>query len=100
MKLGGGCIRTSELIGIGFVGGCCRIPGDAFPRDRKTVDVEGIGFDRDAGNTRHLADHDVTPVEFEQFMGNDPLDRDYEMTGREARYRAMPGIAFHRDPWV
>jgi len=39
------------------------------------------------------------PVEFEQLMGNDPLDVDYEVAGGEERYRAMPGIAFHRDPW-
>jgi hypothetical protein len=74
--------------------------GGCVPSGSENGERQGIGFDRDAGNIGHLADHDVTPVEFEQFMGNDPLDLDYEMTGREEPYRAMPGIAFRSDPWV
>jgi hypothetical protein len=33
-------------------------------------------FDRDDGNTKHLAAHKVTPAEFEQVMCNDALDLD------------------------
>jgi uncharacterized protein len=51
--------------------------------------VDGIEFDWDRGNVKHLADHDVTPVEFEQLMGNEPLDLDYEVMGGEERYRSV-----------
>jgi uncharacterized DUF497 family protein len=51
--------------------------------------VDGIGFDWDAGNIKHLAGHDVTILEFEQLMRNDPIDLDYEVTGGEERYRSV-----------
>lgn len=51
--------------------------------------ARGIEFDWDAGNTRHLAAHHVTPAEFEQVLGNDPLDLDYEVVSGEERYRSV-----------
>ncbi len=49
----------------------------------------GIEFDWDAGNTKHLAEHNVTAAEFEQVMNSDPLDMDYEITDGEERYRSV-----------
>ena len=49
----------------------------------------GIEFDWDAGNTKHLAAHTVTPAEFEQLMNNDPLDLDYVVVDGEERYRSI-----------
>jgi hypothetical protein len=39
--------------------------------------ANGIEFDWDDGNKKHLATHEVTPAEFEQVLNNDPLDLDY-----------------------
>jgi uncharacterized DUF497 family protein len=49
----------------------------------------GIEFDWDAGNTKHLAEHNVTTAEFEQVLNSDPLDLDYEVIGGEDRYRSV-----------
>jgi len=51
--------------------------------------ADGIEFDWDDGNTKHLATHDVTPAEFEQVLNNDPLDLDYELIDNEDRYRSV-----------
>jgi uncharacterized DUF497 family protein len=48
-----------------------------------------IRFDWDGENRRHLAAHKVTPAEFEQVLYNNPLDRDYQLTGGEERYRSV-----------
>jgi uncharacterized DUF497 family protein len=49
----------------------------------------GIDFDWDRGNTKHLAVHRVTPIEFEQVLSNDPLDLNCEMIDSEERYRSV-----------
>ena len=51
--------------------------------------ANGIEFDWDDGNTKHLATHDVTPAEFEQSMKNNPLHLDYELIDNEERYRLV-----------
>jgi hypothetical protein len=40
-------------------------------------------------NKKHLAAHKVRPAEFEQVLNNDPLDLDFELIDREARYRSV-----------
>jgi uncharacterized DUF497 family protein len=49
----------------------------------------GIEFDWDDGNIRHLAAHKIDPVEFEQLLNNDPMDLDYEVVDGEKRYRSV-----------
>lgn len=51
--------------------------------------ANGIEFDWDDENTKHLAAHKVTPTEFEQAMNNDPLDLDYDLIDNEERYRSV-----------
>jgi uncharacterized DUF497 family protein len=51
--------------------------------------ADGIEFDWDDGNKRHLAVHRVTPSEFEQVVNNEPLELDYESNDGEDRYRAV-----------
>jgi hypothetical protein len=51
--------------------------------------ANGIEFDWDDGNTKHLAAHKVRPEEFEQAMINDPLDRGFDLIGDEVRYRSV-----------
>ena len=51
--------------------------------------ADGIEFDWDDGNTKHLATHEVTPDEFEKVLNNDPLDLDYELIDNEERYRSV-----------
>jgi hypothetical protein len=51
--------------------------------------ADPIEFDWDEENTNHLAAHKVRPAEFEQVMNSDPLDRSYEFTGNEERYRSV-----------
>jgi len=46
-------------------------------------------FEWDEDNKRHLAAHNVTPVEFEQVLTNDPLDLDYQLIDGEERYRSV-----------
>ena len=48
-----------------------------------------IEFDWDDANRKHLAAHKVTPDEFEQLIGNDPLDLDYEQIDNKVRYRSI-----------
>lgn len=50
---------------------------------------DGIEFDWDDGNIKHLAVHRVTPTEFEEVLNNDPLDLVYELIDSEERYRAV-----------
>jgi uncharacterized DUF497 family protein len=51
--------------------------------------ANGVEFDWDAGNTKHLATHKVTAAEFEELMNNDPLDLDYDVINGEERYRSV-----------
>jgi uncharacterized DUF497 family protein len=51
--------------------------------------ADGIEFDWDDENKKHLAAHKVTPAEFEQLLNNDPLDLDYESIDNEERYRSV-----------
>ena len=48
---------------------------------------QAIEFDWDDANRAHLAIHKITPVEFEEVFGNDPVDLDYEQVDDEERYR-------------
>jgi hypothetical protein len=50
---------------------------------------DALEFEWDEENTRHLAAHNVMPVEFEQVMNNDPLDLDCDVVNEEERYRAV-----------
>lgn len=43
----------------------------------------------DAENIRHLKRHGVTPAEFEQVMGSDPVLVEYQTTNAEARYKIL-----------
>jgi hypothetical protein len=45
----------------------------------------GVEFDWDAENAKHLAAHEVTRTEFEQVLNNNPLDLAYEWIDNEAR---------------
>ena len=49
--------------------------------------ANGIEFDWDVENTKHLAAHKVTVREFESVMQNSPLDLAYEVVNGEQRYR-------------
>ena len=51
--------------------------------------ADGIEFDWDAGNRKHLAAHKVTTAEFEQVMNNNPLELAWEPMNNEDRYRAV-----------
>ena len=51
--------------------------------------ANGIEFDWDAMNTKHLAAHKVTAREFESVMRNSPLDLAYEVADGEERYRSV-----------
>jgi len=51
--------------------------------------ANGIEFDWDDENRKHLAAHKVTPAEFEQAMNNDPLDLGYDLIAGEERYRSV-----------
>jgi uncharacterized DUF497 family protein len=42
-------------------------------------------FDWDADNLTHLAEHDVSPDEFEQVVENNPIDLDYQVVDGEDR---------------
>jgi hypothetical protein len=52
-----------------------------------SIVADGIEFDWDAGNRKHLAAHKVTVREFEAVMRNSPLDLAYELVDGEERYR-------------
>ncbi len=51
--------------------------------------ANGIGFEWDEENVKHLAAHKITPAEFEQVMNNDPLDSDFDVIENEERYRSI-----------
>jgi uncharacterized DUF497 family protein len=51
--------------------------------------ADGIEFDWDAVNTKHLAAHKVTAREFESVLRNSPLDLAYEVVNGEERYRSV-----------
>ena len=51
--------------------------------------ANGIEFDWDAMNSKHLAEHKVTAREFESVMQNSPLDLAYEVVDGEERYRSV-----------
>lgn len=51
--------------------------------------ANGIEFDWDAENTKHLAAHNVTVREFESVIQNSPLDLAYELVDGEERYRSV-----------
>jgi uncharacterized DUF497 family protein len=57
---------------------------------RYTIDVaQGIEFEWDDENTKHLAAHNVTPAEFEYVLTNNAVDLGYELIDDEERYRAV-----------
>lgn len=49
----------------------------------------GVEFDWDAENTRHLKRHRVTPAEFEELIGGDPMYLEYETHSAEERYKVL-----------
>lgn len=51
--------------------------------------AEGIDFDWDDENKRHLGAHKVAPAEFEQLLNNNPLDLNFELVNNEERYRSV-----------
>jgi hypothetical protein len=51
--------------------------------------ARGIEFDWDDENRKLLSAHKVAPAEFEQLIGNEPLDLAYEVIGNEERYRSV-----------
>jgi len=51
--------------------------------------AEGIDFDWDDENKRHLGAHKVAPTEFEQLLNNNPLDLNFELVNNEERYRSV-----------
>jgi uncharacterized DUF497 family protein len=50
---------------------------------------DGIEFDWDSRNKKHLAAHKVMPIEIEQLLNNVPLDLAFEVVGNEERYRSV-----------
>ena len=51
--------------------------------------ADGFEFDWDRENTKHLAVHKVKPAEFEEVMGNDPVDLDSDVFDGEERFRSI-----------
>lgn len=49
----------------------------------------GIEFDWDANNTKHLRKHRVTPAEFEELIGGDPLFLEYAVENGEERFKVL-----------
>ena len=49
----------------------------------------GVEFEWDSANTKHLAAHKVTAMEFESLMRNSPLDLAYQLVDGEERYRSV-----------
>lgn len=50
---------------------------------------DGIEFDWDNENKRHLAAHKVVPAEIEQLLNGEPLDLAFEVIANEERYRSV-----------
>jgi uncharacterized DUF497 family protein len=53
---------------------------------------DGVEFDWDAANTRHLKRHRVTPAEFEELMNSEPIYLDYQTQTGEERYKVLGEI--------
>ena len=53
------------------------------------VVADGIEFDWDDENKKHLGTHKVTPAEFEQLLTNNPVDLIFELIDNEERYRSV-----------
>ena len=51
--------------------------------------ADGIEFDWDDENEKHLAAHKVAPTEFEQVLNNDPIDLAFDLIDDEERYRSV-----------
>ena len=51
--------------------------------------VSEIEFDWDDHNRSHLAEHQVSPAEFEQLLNNNPVDVDYGLVHDEERFRSV-----------
>lgn len=51
--------------------------------------ANGIEFDWDDENKKHLAAHKVAPAEFEQVLNNDPIDLAFDLIDDEERYRSV-----------
>jgi uncharacterized DUF497 family protein len=51
--------------------------------------ADGIEFERDDENRKHLAAHKVTDVEFEQLLLNEPLDLEFDLIDGEERNRSV-----------
>jgi len=51
--------------------------------------ANGIEFDWDDENKKHLEAHRVLPSEFEQLLSNDPIDLSFDLVGNEERYRSV-----------
>jgi uncharacterized DUF497 family protein len=45
------------------------------------VNADGIEFDWDEANLRHVARHGVTPEEAEEVVANDPLELEPQVVG-------------------
>ncbi len=52
------------------------------------MDPDG-GFDWDEANIRHIARHDIEPVEAEQVILNNPLELDGQTVNGESRYLSL-----------
>lgn len=50
---------------------------------------DGIEFDWDDENKKHLAAHKVAPADFEQVLNNDPIDLAFDLVDEEERYRSV-----------
>ena len=51
--------------------------------------ADGIEFDWDDENKKHLDAHKVAAAEFEQVLNNDPIDLKFERIDNEERYRSV-----------
>jgi len=51
--------------------------------------ADGIEFDWDDENKKHLDAHKVPPAEFEQVLNNNPIDLRFDLIDDEARYRSV-----------
>ncbi len=50
---------------------------------------DGIEYDWDSENKKHLAAHKVVPAEIEQLLNSEPLDLTFEVVANEERYRSV-----------
>ncbi len=51
--------------------------------------ADKLTFDWNEANIEHIARHDVTPTEVEQFFENDPIDINFEVVNGENRWTAL-----------